>query len=304
MDFGKVSFHPGIDFTLAPIVDARPARAPDPQTASQPLRLYLGCPVWNHARWGKRVYREGASAKGRLRSYAETYNSVEVNATFYGIPTIEAVRSWKSDVPGDFRFALKIPRSISHDAPLTESGPALEAFLESAEALEDRLGVVFLQLPPQFDWERRSELISFCRGFPAHLKLAIEFRHPSWFKDRQLDEGAARWFGERRRSIVITDTPGRREVSHGTLTAEFAMVRFLGNEMHPNDDRRVKAWARRLSELRDKGVREVYFYAHQPGEDTCPDWIESFASELGRMGLSVDFRVSPPPGDGQYSLSL
>ncbi|RYZ62088.1 MAG: DUF72 domain-containing protein, partial [Proteobacteria bacterium] len=229
------------------------------------------------------------------------------NATFYKIPEPETVGRWAEQVPSDFKFVVKIPKQISHDQPLTECVKPLGIFLENLRPFREKLGLVFLQLPPHFGPDRRSELAFFCREFQTSgFKLAIEFRERSWFDHGVFNLKAAQWFSDQGISLVITDTTTRRDVSHSVVTTDSVMVRFLGNELHPTDYSRIDAWVERLAAWAQSGVREIYFFMHQPEERTAPDLLNTLYKRIESMdGISARFSMtadSVSPSASQISL--
>lgn len=293
MDFGKMSPHRGIDFSLSPLKSF----LSDPVQSSthfdekylkngfkpdiEPFtRVYLGAPVWQHSNWEGKVYPLKISGNEKLREYSKVFNSVEVNATFYKIPEKAIVSKWYEETSEDFKFVLKIPKQISHDHPLSHSKNAIHVFLKNIETLKEKLGVVFLQLPPFFSFDHRKELFSFVKMLSKDFQYSIEFRHPSWFQNRVLNEKASEWLSSLGISAVITDTTGRRDVSHCSVTSQNVMVRFLGNELHNSDENRLQDWAERLNHFYKVGVQNIYFFIHQPNEETTPETTDLFYHKI------------------------
>ena len=312
MDFGRAPPSPGVDFRLAPLRSFVKTTEPNPFDS---LRIYVGCPVWNNETWEGRVYPVGSPQKDHLQNYARVFDTIELNATFYKIPAVSTVERWREETPADFRFVPKIPKQFSHELFMRDDPEGIRAFLASVAAFRDRLGPVFLQLPPDFTLEHKAALVRLVRSFPAEARLAIEFRHPSWFERRQALPRMAEWFARERVSIVVSDTNGRRDVSHGTVTADFLIVRFAGNELHATDFERLDAWVARFHELQRVGVREVYFFAHEPDEVLCPDVCVALVERLERANeiaeragsglLPFRFRFRPlrtDPGPAQLVL--
>jgi Uncharacterized conserved protein len=121
-----------------------------------------------------------------LSYYAERLKAVELNNTFYRMPQREMVESWRTQVPPDFRFSVKASQRITHFKRLKEAEEATKLMVDTVSALEDRLGVVLFQLPPNMkkDIER---LDSFLGILPSDIKATFEFRHPTWFDDQVLE---------------------------------------------------------------------------------------------------------------------
>lgn len=151
--------------------------------------LLVGCAGWAIPRG----YAASFPGEGsHLRRYAGRLSAVEVNTTFYRIPQAQTLARWANEVPEHFRFALKVPRQITHQAPLADPD-LLAPFLEAADALGSRLGVLLIQLPPSLAFER-----SLTEGFFCWLRqrwsrgVVCEPRHPSWF-DPATEQLLAEW---------------------------------------------------------------------------------------------------------------
>lgn len=142
---------------------------------------YLGCPVWGLKAWSGLFFERRTPSRNYLEHYATVFNSVEGNTTFYGTPKKSTVQRWDAQTPADFRFCFKFPRSISHDKALHDSASETKLFLDTLALLKDKLGTLFLQLPPDFTPQRLPSLSNFLRQLPADFSYAVEVRHPSFF---------------------------------------------------------------------------------------------------------------------------
>jgi uncharacterized protein YecE (DUF72 family) len=185
-----------------------------------------------------------------------------MNTTHYNFPSEILVEKWKADVHLGFKFCPKINQQISHDALLQNTDAMVQEFCRQIVFLEDNLGPLFLQLPPNFSPQYKNVLINFLDKFPKHVPLTVELRHGAWFTNpRILDEVLD---AMRRNNVgtVITDVAGRRDVLHMLLTAPFVIIRFGANDLHPTDFPRLEAWAALLDEWVQKGLKEVYFFLH------------------------------------------
>lgn len=148
-----------------------------PPSASTPR---IGTQGWSVPGWQGLLYPTGLRPNRRLAIYARVFNSVEVNSTFYAIPSPQTVRGWYDDTPPGFKFALKAPRSITHEHRLRESGRELAEFLAVAELLGDKLGPILIQLPPGFGPAALPALSEFLRLLPVDsMQFCVEVRHPS-----------------------------------------------------------------------------------------------------------------------------
>jgi uncharacterized protein YecE (DUF72 family) len=143
-------------------------------------RVRIGCSGWSYDEWRGGLYPEGLPARRWLGRYAEVFDTVEVNATFYRLPKVETVRGWCEEVPGDFSFAVKASRYLTHMKRLRDIGDGVARFWEPLEPLRrsGRLGPVLWQLPENF--ERNDDLLGEALGRLPKADHCFEFRHPSW----------------------------------------------------------------------------------------------------------------------------
>jgi uncharacterized protein YecE (DUF72 family) len=146
-------------------------------------RVYVGCSGWAYPTWKPGFYPEKLPSKKFLEYYATWLNSVEVNYTFRSFPRRTSVDAWMEQTGPEFRFSFKAPQKISHFQRLQDCGPTLEAFAGAIQPVADarRMGLVLVQLPPNFkaDEGRLAQFLADAK--PLRLRMAFEFRHLSWF---------------------------------------------------------------------------------------------------------------------------
>ena len=218
-------------------------------------KVLIGCSGWNYDDWRGRFYPEGEPRRRWLELYAEHFDTVEVNATFYRLPSRDAVAAWAAQTPGRFRFAIKASRYLTHIKRLRDMREGVARFYERLEPMIEagKLGPVLWQLPENFhrDDER---LAGWLEGLPRG-RHTIEFRHPSWFDRAVLDQLC-------RHDIALTigDHPQRPFQTH-QATASWRYVRFhygtrgRGGNYSATE---VAEWGKRISGWRHS--REVYVY--------------------------------------------
>jgi uncharacterized protein YecE (DUF72 family) len=228
------------------------------------MEVRVGCSGWNYAHWREPVY-ERAPASRWLALYAERFDTVEVNATFYRLPTRKAVAGWVSATPERFLFAVKASRYLTHLKRLRDVGPGLERFLDRIEPLVEspKLGPLLWQLPPNF--HRDDERLADALARLPKLDHAFEFRHASWFAD---DVYAL--LREHGVALVIGDSPERPFQAH-ELTTDWTFVRFHHGSRGRRgnySERELEEWARRIGRWR---VKRALLYFNN-------DW-EAFAVE-------------------------
>jgi uncharacterized protein YecE (DUF72 family) len=215
----------------------------------------IGCSGWNYPHWREAFYPKGLSPRHWLEHYARTFDTVEVNATFYRLARESAVARWIEQTPPGFLFAVKASRYLTHVKRLQDLDAGIDRFYEPLTPLvrAGRLGPVLWQLPESFrrDDERLAGLLD---RLPAG-RHCVEFRHASWFADEVLDLLRAAGV-----ALVIGDHPQRRFQTHD-LTADFTFVRFHYGSRGRNgnySDRELDEWAERIA--RWAGRVEVLAY--------------------------------------------
>ena len=147
--------------------------------------VWLGCSGWAYPSWRPRFYPEKTPIKRLLQAYAERLNSVEVNYTFRSLPSASVVESWLRATPESFRFSFKAPQRLTHFQKLRGTGAILSQLANAIQPVRaaGRAGVVLLQLPPTFQADTTTLRECLGEAAPHNLRLAFEFRHPSWFQD-------------------------------------------------------------------------------------------------------------------------
>jgi uncharacterized protein YecE (DUF72 family) len=143
-------------------------------------RFWIGTSGWNYRHWRGVFYPEGVAQRRWLEHYATHFDTVELNATFYGLPSATTAAAWAARVPGGFRFSVKASRYMTHLKRLQEPEAGWGRLVAACEPLGSKLSVYLVQLPPRFrpDPER---LDRFLGAAPAHVPVAVEFRDVRWF---------------------------------------------------------------------------------------------------------------------------
>lgn len=300
MEFGKVQYIENIDLSLPaddPVTSHLWQRIS--RTAEGSLRIFIGGTEWGRASWVGSVYPARTKPKAFLAAYARQFNTVELNALFYGLQPPSVIQRWASAVGEGFRFCPKFSETISHKLQLAGAGKDTGEFIGRVGDLGDKLGPSFLQLPERFGPDKARVLEDYLRTIPADFRMAVELRHEGWFNEAGAALGAT-WqlFRELGVGTVITDVAGRRDVLHMRLTAPFAFIRFVTNGLHPSDYVRADAWVQRIRSWAEKGLREVYLFVHSPEELTSP---EMMAYLIGRLNETCGTGLHMPQlaGGGQ-----
>jgi uncharacterized protein YecE (DUF72 family) len=291
MEFGKVSNENGeldrIDWTI-PKDDARSIAFLNASLAREPkaqaFEIFHGSPAWAHKDWIGKIYPEKTKSTDYLYWYSRYFRCIELNTTHYRIPSSETVLKWKEPADSEFRFCPKVYKGISHERGGLLDRALLSEWFRFMDDLGESAGPAFLQLPPYFDYSMKRELFHFLQSWPERHRLALEFRHPSWFSEGAILPALTEYLQSRRIGLVMTDVAGRRDVLHTSLSAEFTMLRFIGNELHASDRLRAWAWAERFSHWREAGLQAVYLFIHEPEDTLTPEMTEIFREELRSVG--------------------
>lgn len=233
--------------------------------------IYIGGSVWSDRNFVGKVYPRGTPVKDYLKAYCRRFNTVELNATFYGIPSSDRIKKWKQSTTPGFRFCPKVPRSISHGSNMDVRRRLLDNFIEVVLHFEEALGMTFMQLSPYFQPSHLPALQKLLTQVPQGFSIAVELRHAAWFSDLAAQQALFAFFRERGITAVITDVAGRRDVLHQTLTTSCAFIRFTGNNLHATDYTRIDAWVKRLHQWIKKGLAAIYFLLHEPEKALAAD---------------------------------
>ncbi len=228
------------------------------------MALYIGTSGWNYPHWRDAFYPSGLPPADWLRFYARHFPSVEINATFYRLPSHETLDAWRDAVPPDFRFAVKASRYITHLKKLKDPDSSIASFFERLERLGDRLGPILFQLPPR--WHVNIErLAAFLDALPAGYRYAFEFRDHSWWDPAVTDLLAS--YGA---AFCIFDLDG--QTSQSVTTTDFVYLRWHGADGPYRGgycDAQLRSLANRLQRWLDDG-QDVHMYFDNDTEAQAP----------------------------------
>lgn len=221
----------------------------------QAMQVHIGTSGWHYTHWRGPFYPEDLAANKMLRWYVQHFDTVELNNTFYRLPTDDALKIWYEHTPPHFCFALKASRYITHRKRLLEPENTVKNFLPKVEKLREKLGPVLFQLPPRWhaNTERLEELLS---TLPRNHQYTFEFRDPSW-NQASVYEVLRRYNA----GYCIAEIAGYH--SPIEVTADFTYVRLHGpgERAYQGDysKAQLRRWAKQIENWRGE-LRQVFVY--------------------------------------------
>lgn len=284
MKFGQVPDPSQIDFTL-------PKDHPRTQeilggNTSKDFNISIGCAKWNKTDL-KGFYPKGT--KDELSYYSTQFNSIELNATFYGMPSPDQVLTWKDKTPADFKFFPKITNTVSHFRRLLNISDVVTQFATSVLNFDEKLGMVFLQLHDNFKPKDYERLEKFVKDWPKEVPIAVELRNTEWFTDAEIFNTTMNLFEKHDIANIIVDTAGRRDMLHMRLTTPTAFIRYVGANAD-SDYTRLDDWVERIKIWKNEGLENLYFFVHQNVEKASPLLSAYFIEKINRE-LGVEIHV-------------
>jgi len=220
-----------------------------------PLYYYVGTSGWHYDHWRHRFYPDKLPKAKWLEFYATHFTTVELNNSFYRLPSEAAFATWRDSSPANFTFAVKVSRFITHIKRLKNTQEAVETFMSRAKILGEKLGPLLYQLPPNMH-RNDGVLESFLSALPRGMKHVFEFRHQSW-----LEEEVFEILHKYNIGLCVFDMPSL--ACPLVVTADFAYIRFHGSTgLYSScySDEELADWAKRLTNLAaDLEATYIYF---------------------------------------------
>jgi uncharacterized protein YecE (DUF72 family) len=238
------------------------------------MRVHVGTSGYNYPEWRGHFYPEKIKPPQMFGFYAEHFHTVEINYTFYRMPTTKLTGAWRAQAPPGFRYALKSPKRITHELRLKpEAKDALGFFCEAARVLGPHLGPLLFQLPPNLKCDL-ARLDGFLPLVTRDVRVAFEFRHDSWLTDevyaRLREHGAA---------LCIADFG-----DHATpmqVTARHGYFRLRDEGYEPAD---ITRWAETIA-ARAGDWDDAFVYFKHEEEGKGPAFAKQFVEALAARGL-------------------
>ena len=192
-------------------------------------RIHIGTSGFSYKDWQGNFYPDFLSARDYLRYYASQFRSVEIDSTFYRIPSAEMVAKWKDATPADFVFAAKFPRMVTHEGDLSERMDSAARFVEVMRLLDTKLGPLLLQFPYSFKPDQRDLLARLIEAMPDDIPVSVELRNKAWLGDELFD-----LLRRHNRPLCLIDHPWMPRLS--VQTGPFQYIRLLGDRKKIEND--------------------------------------------------------------------
>ena len=256
----------------------------DPKISRPPPvhpRLHVGTSGWAYPDWVGPFYPAGTAPRDFLASYSQRFGAVEIDSTFYRIPTAKMVDAWNAATPEDFRFTPKVSQIITHEKRLEDCAVELVMFLDVARRLGAKLGPLVFQFDAGFRVDSLPVLGAFLEGLPKDIRYAVEIRHRSWLCDEfyQLLE-------RHKVALVLADLYYMPKLDKVTTT--FTYIRLLGKRGDIPDDfsqvrldreRELRLWAGRIRTYLERGL-EVFVFANNRFQGHGPATARALLTRL------------------------
>jgi len=226
----------------------------------------IGCSGWSYDDWVGPFYPTSTRPDEYLKLYSRVFDTVEIDSTFYRVPSAEMVKQWFENTPDGFLFCPKLPKRITHDLHLENSTQYYDHFSKRLSGLGEKLGPFIIQTPPSFKYEKHlQQLVQFLNGLGQEQKYAIEFRNKSWFNsdvEKLLtDRGISQVWSVNQ---YLTTPP--------TITADFLYMRFVGDrsierfsKLQKDQTETMKTWGASLTHVPESRNKFVLFNNHFAG---------------------------------------
>jgi uncharacterized protein YecE (DUF72 family) len=216
--------------------------------------IYLGTSGFRYFHWRESFYPKDLSEREWLAYYSKYFDTVELNVTFYRLPTEATFERWQKETPDNFIFVLKGSRYITHNKKLNNVEEPLELFMSGVEILKDKVGVILWQFPPSYkiNLDRLEDFLKLLKNY--NYKYALEFRNETWFSQETYQI-----LGKYNACLVFADTP--RFPYHEIITTNFVYFRLHGSKkLYGSDysEKELSKWSERIKKYSTN--KDVYVY--------------------------------------------
>ena len=231
--------------------------------------IWVGTSGYNYPEWKGSFYPSDLPTTKMLPYYAARFPSVEINYTFYRMPTEKLVGGWASNTPDPYRLTLKAPRRITHDSRLKNTGELVQGFCRVAASLGPKLGALLFQLPPNLKKDL-AVFDAFLADLPPRVCAAFEFRNTSWFDDEVFERLKAR-------NLALCVSDSEKLSAPVKVTADYAYFRLRDEGYTPDD---IARWADTIAQ-ETSACKDVFVYFKHEDEGKGPEFAQLLMQRLG-----------------------
>lgn len=261
---------------------------------------FIGLPQWHHADWYAPEHKDTDS----LSVYSQHFSSVEGNHSFYGLPSVNSVKQWAEQTPLGFEFCFKFPRTISHSGNLLACDHLVEEFIQRIAPLDQRIGIIWLQLSQQFSPHHLDSLNQFLGKLPKQYHYAVEVRNLRLFDKADHETKLNQILMQHSVNRVIFDTrslftnPAEddetldairkkpRVPTHVIATADRPLVRFISPLNLELSQAALCPWVKKLLQWIDE-EKTPYIFFHTPGNENAPKLAQWFSEQLNQKRPNI-----------------
>ena len=236
--------------------------------------LWVGTSGYNYPEWKGTFYPPTLPSAKMLPFYAEHFQTVEINYTFYRAPNEKILQGWNEATPARFKLTLKAPRRITHDARLRDTGDRVRQFLETASVLGPKLGALLFQLPPNLKKDV-ALFDAFLDTFPPRVCAAFEFRHVSWLDDEIYERLRAR-------NLALCVADSEKLSTPVVVTADYGYFRLRDEGYTPED---IDRWAGTIAGS-THGCSDVFVYFKHEESGKGPQFARLLIDALAKRTTS------------------
>jgi len=257
------------------------------------LQLYIGCSGWSYSSWLGPFYPKDMENRAWLPYYSQVFNYVEIDSTFYNIPSEMMVKNWSKRTPDNFRFTAKFPKIITHDKKFKNVEKDLELFYKRMELLKDKTLSLLIQLPPSYKLkEGLEDFNSHDFFFEGDFRYAVEVRHSSWFNDL-----AYNFF--KNNNIAMVWSQMDRLQTPPIVTSDFVYLRLIGDrrlaenqfgKIQIDRTEEIRNWANKMKEVKqnEKDVKIGIVAANNHYGGYGPGTVDIFRHTMDMEKLSFE----------------
>ncbi|RAV99973.1 DUF72 domain-containing protein [Pseudochryseolinea flava] len=218
--------------------------------------IYIGTSGWHYKHWTGSFYPAGTKPSDQFSLYKEHFNAVEINNSFYRLPSLNVFKKWHAESPEKFLFVVKANRFITHNKKLKDPEESIKRFFDNVKFLRKKLGPILFQLPPS--WKKNVVRIeSFLEALPKRYRYVFEFRNSTWY-----DEDIIQALRRHRSAFCIYELAGH--LSPVFITADFVYVRLhgpgAGKYQGSYTDKQLAEWSKQCEEWKREGLDVFIFF--------------------------------------------